>query len=153
MTNRNERRAWAKAARLHAKAKASVMLETLPEDLAGGPLNGLSDVGLENYPMPTPLNWLCVDCGTDTAPGVFGKVQVLKEIRDGGRYTWLIHTGCEVYTVLAPVWEMAGSPSGCLCVGCLEKRIGRRLKPKDFQQDDPFAPFPCTPRLESRRWP
>jgi hypothetical protein len=26
--------------------------------------------------------------------------------------------------------------SGCLCVGCLEARLGRRLIPKDFKRDD-----------------
>jgi hypothetical protein len=39
---------------------------------------------------------------------------------------------------------------GCLCIGCLEKRIGRRLKPKDFT-DHPFNQLPGTPRLLNRR--
>jgi hypothetical protein len=40
-----------------------------------------------------------------------------------------------------------------LCIGCLEKRLGRRLKPKDFQRDHPFNAYhmPCTPRLRDRR--
>jgi hypothetical protein len=27
---------------------------------------------------------------------------------------------------------------GCLCIGCLERRIGRKLKPKDFERNHPF---------------
>ena len=39
---------------------------------------------------------------------------------------------------------------GCLCVGCLEKRLGRRLKPKDFERDDPFNQLPGSARLMKR---
>jgi hypothetical protein len=41
---------------------------------------------------------------------------------------------CEVYTVKHEVWKAAGMAPmrGCLCIGCLEKRIGRILTPKDF---------------------
>jgi hypothetical protein len=39
---------------------------------------------------------------------------------------------------------------GCLCVGCLEKRIGRRLTPDDFD-DHVFNDLPGTPRLMERR--
>lgn len=120
------------------------------QDLSGRFLHGLSDAELAAIPDSTPLSWLCVDCGADTAPGVNGKVQMLKEIRDKGESPCTFHAGCEVYTVRESVWNKAGSPSGCLCISCLEKRIGRRLKPKDFR-DDPFAPLPCTERLRSRR--
>ena len=61
----------------------------------------------------------------------------------------------EVYTVTKEVWQATGldDMGGCLCIGCLEKRIGRRLKPKDFPPDHPFnAPdFPATQRLRKRR--
>jgi hypothetical protein len=53
------------------------------------------------------------------------------------------------------VWKQAGMKpwSGCLCVGCLELRIGRRLRPKDFAPDDAkvWAQCPCTDRLLDRR--
>jgi hypothetical protein len=62
---------------------------------------------------------------------------------------------CEVYTVREKVWTAAGMEpeGGCLCVGCLEKRLGRALKPKDFERDHPFNVnfFPGTPRLLKRR--
>ena len=42
----------------------------------------------------------------------------------------------EVYHVREAVWKAADMESfgGCLCIGCLEKRLGRKLKPKDFQR-------------------
>jgi hypothetical protein len=35
--------------------------------------------------------------------------------------------------------------------GCLESRLGRKLKPKDFQRGDPFGLLPGTQRLLKRR--
>jgi len=42
---------------------------------------------------------------------------------------------------------------GCLCVGCLEKQLGRKLKPKDFERDHGFnlPGMPASPRLKKRR--
>ena len=42
---------------------------------------------------------------------------------------------------------------GCLCIGCLERRIGRKLKPKDFERNHPFnnSGLLCTERLRDRR--
>jgi hypothetical protein len=41
---------------------------------------------------------------------------------------------------------------GCLCVGCLEKRIGRELIPDDFDADHVFNyAYPGTPRLLERQ--
>jgi hypothetical protein len=49
----------------------------------------------------------CVDCGTDSTD--------------------------ERYMVLHDVWAAAGMcPFGFLCIGCLEQRLGRRLRPDDF---------------------
>ena len=41
----------------------------------------------------------------------------------------------EVYIVTKEVWQATGLEGwgGCLGIGCLEKRIGRRLKPDDFE--------------------
>ena len=38
----------------------------------------------------------------------------------------------ERYVVRNTVWKKAGDVSGRLCVGCIEKRLGRKLTPKDF---------------------
>jgi hypothetical protein len=58
----------------------------------------------------------------------------------------------EIYVVRNTVWAKAGAEDwgGCLCVGCLEKRLGRKLRPKDFA-DHPFNDMPGTPRLLERR--
>lgn len=55
----------------------------------------------------------CVDCGWDT--------------QQPGR--------SEYYMVEHEVWEAAGMPrwlGGQMCIGCLEKRIGRKLTRADF---------------------
>jgi hypothetical protein len=60
----------------------------------------------------------------------------------------------EVCTVRKSVWKAAGMDEwgGCLCIGCLEKRLGRKLKPKDLQRGHPFNCIPNgTPRLLKRR--
>jgi len=59
----------------------------------------------------------------------------------------------EVYTVREAVWKEAGIEpmGGCLCIGCREKRIERRLRPKDFQRNHPFNGLPGTARLLMRQ--
>ena len=39
---------------------------------------------------------------------------------------------CEVYAVRSSVWAAAEPMGSCVCIGCLEKRLGRQLQPKDF---------------------
>jgi hypothetical protein len=63
----------------------------------------------------------------------------------------------ECYLVHTHVWKKAGMAegySGCLCIGCLEKRIGRRLQPFDFVQDHAFFSMPGSQRMLERqgRW-
>jgi hypothetical protein len=50
------------------------------------------------------------------------------------------------------VWKAAGLEpmGGCICIGCLEKRIGRQLRPKDFTRHV-FNSMPGTERLLQRR--
>jgi hypothetical protein len=59
----------------------------------------------------------------------------------------------EIYTVHDRLWKRPGMRpwGGCLCIGCLERRLGRWLKPKDFDRDHAFNRMPGTPRLLSRR--
>jgi len=51
-----------------------------------------------------------------------------------------ITTDSELYTVRNAVWEAAGMEpwGGCLCIRCIEKRLGRRLRPKDFIREHEF---------------
>jgi hypothetical protein len=111
----------------------------------------------------TPLTWACVDCGVNTAPGMMTRQEIYEALqRNKANYggntalgTKTIDSNSEIYTVRQAVWQKAGMPAdgtgGCLCVGCIEKRLGRKLKPKDFKRDDAFAHLPGTPRLLERR--
>lgn len=103
----------------------------------------------------TPESWLCVDCGTNTAPGMPTRKQVDIAMLIHGSAPITITSDSEIYTVTQEVWRATGleDMGGCLCIGCLEKRIGRRLKPKDFVPDHPFnqSNFPASKRLRKRR--
>jgi hypothetical protein len=59
----------------------------------------------------------------------------------------------EVYHLRDAVWKAAGMApfDGCLCIGCLEKRLGRQLRATDFDASHPFNRAPGTPRLMERR--
>ena len=111
----------------------------------------------------TPESWLCIDCGINTAPGHPDRIEMEKLYR---RSAALSRAGielpvakvtyddrCEIYTVRDAVWKRAGMEpmGGCLCVGCLEKRLGRRLRPKDLPRRDEFNILPGTKRLIERR--
>jgi hypothetical protein len=101
-----------------------------------------------------PESWACVDCGINTAPSMFGREQMKQVFAlalKGVKQVTDEHS--EVYTVKAAIWKAAGMKpdGGCLCVGCLERRIGRMLTPNDFKQNDPFRLKPSTERLQARR--
>jgi hypothetical protein len=113
-------------------------------------------------PIPSgyiPESWHCVDCGVNTAPGCStrGEVElayataIMRGEKCRDTVTFDSHT--EIYSVRDKIWEKSGMGpwGGCLCVGCLEKRLGRRLRPKDFEPGHPFNTIPGTPRLMERR--
>jgi hypothetical protein len=93
------------------------------------------------------MSALCKDCGMDTEP-------------------WPPHRGTqEHYVVKDEVWQQAGMPlakmdddlslcggGGFLCVGCIEKRLGRLLTINDFAPItlDLLKDCQNTPRLLSR---
>jgi hypothetical protein len=101
-------------------------------------------------------SFLCVDCGFDTHPGNLGRAEAEKEAARqvaAGKIKWSlpvsIDSRCETYIVHDHIWKSAGMEpwGGCLCIGCLEKRIGRELMPMDFS-DHPFNDhYPGTARL------
>lgn len=81
-----------------------------------------------NY-MAGRRKWLCLDCKSDT-----------------GR----MH---EHYYVNLDLWLLCvGSKTGMLCIGCLEKRLGRRLRPGDFTDAHINNPrlYPMSDRLRDR---
>jgi hypothetical protein len=100
-----------------------------------------------------PQSWNCIDCGFNTGPGQKTYKQVERAFHRTGQVKQTICNKSEIYMVKASVWKKAGMKysSGCLCIGCLEKRIGRELCPKDFRDD--FKTVPGTPRLLDRRGP
>jgi hypothetical protein len=106
-----------------------------------------------------PESWNCVDCGRNTAPGLLTRVELeaafAADEGDEG-VTQTITAQSEVYTVRDRVWQEAGMKpmGGCLCIKCLEDRIGgRRLRQKDFLRGHAFnAPhLPGTALLLQRR--
>jgi hypothetical protein len=103
-----------------------------------------------------PESWACVDCGINTHHGSLNREQMEQAIAldwndEGVTVTYDEFT--EVYTVKSKIWEAAGMEpmGGCLCIGCLEKRIGRTLTATDFVRNDPFNKTPGTERLLARR--
>jgi hypothetical protein len=97
-------------------------------------------------------NWVCVDCGVNTAPGIPDREEAIRQLETKGSYPAGVGTDSEVYMVREQVWKKAGMEpfGGCLCIGCLEQRLGRRLKPKDFIPHV-FNGFPGSDRLLKRR--
>lgn len=104
-----------------------------------------------------PESWNCIDCGVNTAPGCLTASQLdqaLAAIVIAPEATKMtINDWSEVYAVKPAIWKRAGMEDfgGCLCIGCLEKRLGRTLMPKDFDRKHSFHAYPGTERLLSRR--
>src|SRR5262245_25312888 len=92
----------------------------------------------------------CIDCGVNTHPGAPPRELAEFLMNRDGTFPTRITPESELYMVRDSVWKAAGMEpyGGCLCIGCLEKRIGRKLKPKDFPSH-PFnnSGWPCTERL------
>ena len=107
-----------------------------------------------------PESWQCIDCGRNTAPGIKNRAQteqafqILKLMgKEDEGVAMELNDQSEVYHLRDAVWKAAGMApfAGCLCVGCLEKRLGRQLGPKDFDTSHDFNRAPGTPRLMERR--
>jgi hypothetical protein len=100
-------------------------------------------------------SWLCVDCGVNTAPGCLSGPECRIDLAMTGAFEISYDGDSEVYHVKDAIWKKAGMRAwnGCLCIGCLEKRLGRQLQPKDFARHDDkvYARMPCTDRLLDRR--
>jgi hypothetical protein len=99
-----------------------------------------------------PESWLCVDCGLNTAPKMPDRKQIDLALALYGKTECGYGSDSEIYQLRDEVWKKTGMEpmGGCLCIGCVEKRIGRRLRPKDFAAHI-FNSMPGTPRLLQRR--
>jgi hypothetical protein len=97
----------------------------------------------------------CIDCGYNTAPGAPPRELAEFLLNRDGTHPWTITQDSELYMVKESIWKAAGMEpyGGCLCIGCLEQRLGRKLKRKDFLRGHAFnhPGYPCTPRLRQRR--
>ena len=112
----------------------------------------------------TPESWSCIDCGINTFPGCPTRVEMERLYKTAVAIrklsgeappvtTLSLDDRCEVYMVRNAVWRAAGIEpmDGCICIGCLEKRLGRALRPRDFSRRHPFNCLPGTDRLIERR--
>jgi hypothetical protein len=115
---------------------------------------------LHNEEQPLSLKGLqsehhnCIDCGYNTFPGAAPRELAEFLINRDGEVPMTLTKADERYIVRDAVWKAAGMEpyGGCLCIGCLERRIGRKLKPKDFSPHSFNDPrLPCTERLRERR--
>ena len=99
-----------------------------------------------------PESWECEDCGMDTAPGFMNAKQVLDAFVRGKDASMRPNKNCEVYQLKHALWKTVtnGHARAVLCIGCVEQRLGRKLRPKDFQ-DNALKLLPCTERLLARR--
>jgi hypothetical protein len=116
----------------------------------------LVDIDLDADLTDASDSWNCVDCGKDTAPDFLTKQRALDCIQAGQKkYTLRFNSDCEVYMVRDAIWKQAGMEpwGGCLCVLCLEKRLGRELKFNDFVHSHEFNQLPGSPLLMKRRKP
>lgn len=57
----------------------------------------------------------------------------------------------EHYMLLDEVWHTVANSVGMLCVGCVEQRLGRRLRASDFNGSYVNRLMPQSQRLMSRR--
>jgi hypothetical protein len=91
-----------------------------------------------------PESWACIDCGFNTAPGVSTREQM--EQAHVGVTQFIIGDDSEVYAVKAQIWKAASMEpyGGCLCIGRLEKRLGRMLMPRDFRRKHPLNQTPVS---------
>lgn len=131
-----------------------VSLKLVPADAALTHESAKTDGCLKGW---IPESWCCIDCGFNTAPCLSTRAETEAAFAAGAKdveQTYNYQT--EVYVVREKVWAKSGMEEhgGCLCVGCLEKRIHRRLNPKDFPRNAVLnSPMlPATLRLLKRRF-
>jgi hypothetical protein len=100
-------------------------------------------------------SWHCIDCKVNTNPGALGRVELEEAFKKGQKPKYRFDEQNEAYFVRSKVGKKAGMllgwDTGCLCIGCLEKRLGRRLRLRDFDPGHPFNRMPGAPRLMRRR--
>lgn len=101
-----------------------------------------------------PHSWICLRCGLNTAPGCLSAAQLadgFKSLRLKPNATEItIDDRCKVYAVKSSIWEIAGVEIGCMCIACLESRLGTMVMPRDFDRRHSCHSLPGTRRLIDR---
>jgi hypothetical protein len=134
------------------KRRMRVSSSPLPDAVAAMNHGELVKAGLRDEDDMSgliPESHNCIDCGYNTHPGSPNRAkaeQLIAAQKAAGIKKWSIdfrwNNQTEAYFVHDHVWKAAGMRGewgdGALCIGCLEKRIGRELKPDDFLSDHPF---------------
>jgi hypothetical protein len=138
-----------KSQRLRKNRVDSLTVVILPRDL-GSAVVGAQQVDARGLASESHC---CVDCGVNTHPGAPTRAEMEEQFRKNGKSSVTYSAQSEVYMVHGHVWAKAGvAPyGGVLCIGCLEKRIGRELRPEDFPADHSFMSLPGTSRLLRRQ--
>ena len=103
-----------------------------------------------------PESWACIDCGINTAPGHLPREEMEQALAADWANKGVVQTYnelTEIYEVKAQIWKAAGMEpmGGCLCIGCLEKRIGRKLTSGDFVDNSSRNKMQGSERLMDRR--
>lgn len=99
-----------------------------------------------------PGNLDCIHCLIKKHPGIPSEHRLeiawIHYIQQENK-PYNIDKGCkdcrgidQPYMVLNSVWKAAKMKKGFLCLACLEKRLNRRLKLRDFMQNAPIN-FGC----------
>lgn len=101
-----------------------------------------------------PPSWECVDCGMNTGPGLQTAKQVTDAFNRGEGSPCSFDSQTELYVLKGALWERVtqSRTEQILCIGCVERRLGRKLRPRDFD-DSQINRLPGTARLLSRREP
>jgi hypothetical protein len=104
--------------------------------------------------MPMPYPRYCLSKAA-LAAGRVGRVRQWApraslpdfDCRDCGVNTRVLE---EYYFVRPEIWRQAKGDKRMLCIGCLERRLGRRLGQRDFASSSLDGTFSASRRLENR---
>ena len=101
----------------------------------------------------------CIDCGENVMQIMEYSYMVKAQVWESAGMPRPSRAACEIACLLFEAGLISLESTrrhldsgGKLCIGCLEKRLGRQLKRKDFKMSIPLNNFPWSQseRLQSR---
>ena len=115
----------------------------------------MTALDVDNRDPNYPESWLCIDCGVNTGPGMLSRGELKRAIeaaKAAGAWVTMgvkisVDQYSEVFHVRDAVWKKAGMEpfGGCLFIGCLEKRLGRKLKTRKISKSTMLITTPTCP--------